>query len=119
MTLKIAVVAPMPSARVSTATAVKPGFFRNWRKANLRSFINQNPKSEGRNPKEARSPKFELPLAARRRWSEVGIRNVEFHSVFRFRFSDFHLISVHSRRALVVRCQLSMLLFIPHSGLRI
>jgi hypothetical protein len=24
---------------VSTATAVKPGFFSNWRKANLRSFI--------------------------------------------------------------------------------
>ena len=27
MTLKIAVLAPMPRARVSTATAVKPGFF--------------------------------------------------------------------------------------------
>src|SRR4029077_15264381 len=32
-------VAPMPSASVRTATAVKPGFFSNWRKANLRSFI--------------------------------------------------------------------------------
>src|SRR5437867_3070054 len=31
----------MPSASVSTATAVKPGFFSNWRKANLRSFITQ------------------------------------------------------------------------------
>src|SRR5436189_2739961 len=41
MTLKIAVLAPMPSASVSTATAVKPGFFSNWRKANLRSFITQ------------------------------------------------------------------------------
>src|SRR5436189_1899556 len=30
---------PMPSASVSTATAVKPGFFSNWRKANLKSFI--------------------------------------------------------------------------------
>src|SRR3989454_12001952 len=40
-TLKIAVFAPMPSASVSTATAVKPGFFSNWRKANLRSFITQ------------------------------------------------------------------------------
>src|SRR5947199_7590695 len=40
-TLKIAVLAPMPSASVSTATAVKPGFFSNWRKANLRSFITQ------------------------------------------------------------------------------
>src|SRR5437667_4638111 len=38
-TLKIAVFAPTPSASVSTATAVKPGFFSNWRKANLRSFI--------------------------------------------------------------------------------
>src|SRR6266498_1455333 len=37
--LKIAVLNPMPSASVSTATAVKPGFFNNWRKANLRSFI--------------------------------------------------------------------------------
>src|SRR2546429_5666593 len=37
--LKIDVLAPMPIASVSTATAVKPGFFSNWRKANLRSFI--------------------------------------------------------------------------------
>src|SRR5438034_2680088 len=37
-TLKMAVFAPMPSASVSTATAVKPGFFSNWRMANLRSF---------------------------------------------------------------------------------
>src|SRR5216110_2398466 len=42
MTLKIAVFAPMPSASVSTATAVKPGFFSSWRKANLRSFITQS-----------------------------------------------------------------------------
>src|SRR5438477_10525166 len=41
MTLKIAVFAPIPSASVSTATPVKPGFFSNWRKANLRSFITQ------------------------------------------------------------------------------
>src|SRR5207302_6555505 len=39
--LKIAVLAPMPSASVSTATAVKPGFLSSWRKANLRSFITQ------------------------------------------------------------------------------
>src|SRR5436190_4052867 len=39
--LKMAVLAPMPSASVSTATVVKPGFFSNWRKANLRSFITQ------------------------------------------------------------------------------
>src|SRR5437867_13052123 len=41
ITLKMAVLAPMPSASVSTATAVKPGFFSSWRKANLRSFITQ------------------------------------------------------------------------------
>src|SRR3989441_8583545 len=40
--LKIAVFAPMPSASVSTATAVKPGFFSSWRKANFRSFITQS-----------------------------------------------------------------------------
>src|SRR2546422_157104 len=37
----MAVLAPMPSASVSTATVVKPGFFSNWRKANLRSFISE------------------------------------------------------------------------------
>jgi hypothetical protein len=30
-TLKIAVLAPMPSANVNTATAVKPGFFASIR----------------------------------------------------------------------------------------
>src|SRR5256885_7436693 len=35
---KIAVLAPMPSASVSTATAVKPGFFSNWRNAYRRSL---------------------------------------------------------------------------------
>src|SRR5439155_1305903 len=39
MTLKIAVFAPIPSASVSTATAVKPGFLTSWRMANLKSFI--------------------------------------------------------------------------------
>ncbi len=33
ITLKIAVFAPMPSARVSTAMNVKPGDLRSWRKA--------------------------------------------------------------------------------------
>ena len=37
--LNMAVFAPMPSASVSTATAVKPGFFSNWRKANFKSFM--------------------------------------------------------------------------------
>src|SRR6266487_1089386 len=41
MTVKIAEFAPMPTASVSTTTAVKPGFFSNWRKANLKSFITQ------------------------------------------------------------------------------
>src|SRR5204863_10052921 len=40
-TLNMAVLAPMPSARVSTAIAVKPGFFSSWRKAKRRSFITQ------------------------------------------------------------------------------
>src|ERR1043166_844255 len=39
--LNTGVVVPMPSESVSTATAVKPGFFRSWRKANFRSFITQ------------------------------------------------------------------------------
>src|SRR5438094_3333307 len=39
--LKTATLAPIPSASVITATVVKPGFFSNWRKANLRSFITQ------------------------------------------------------------------------------
>jgi hypothetical protein len=34
ITLKNPVFTPMPSARVRTATAVKPGFFNSWRKAN-------------------------------------------------------------------------------------
>src|SRR6266404_9853259 len=38
-TLKIAVFAPMPGASVSTATAVKPGFFTSIRNANLESAI--------------------------------------------------------------------------------
>src|SRR6185295_13957494 len=33
------VVAPIPSARQSTAAQVKPGFFSNWRMAKRRSFI--------------------------------------------------------------------------------
>src|SRR5262249_16941958 len=37
--LKIAVFAPTPSASVSTATAVKPGFLRHALKAKITSFI--------------------------------------------------------------------------------
>src|SRR2546429_6541377 len=62
-TLKMAVFAPMPSASVSTATAVKPGFFSNWRKANLRSFMARGQwsvvpcRSQGKIPK----PKPQAP----------------------------------------------------------
>lgn len=38
-TLKIAVLAPIPTASVITATVAKPGFFNSWRMANLRSFM--------------------------------------------------------------------------------
>ncbi len=37
--LKIAVVAPIPRARVAITTAVKPGVFFSMRTANLRSFM--------------------------------------------------------------------------------
>jgi hypothetical protein len=38
-TLNMAVQAPMPKARVSMATAAKPGFLNSWRRANFRSFM--------------------------------------------------------------------------------
>ena len=38
MALKMAVLAPMPRARVRTAAAVKPGDFRSMRKAKRRSW---------------------------------------------------------------------------------
>src|SRR6184192_3521690 len=37
--LKIAVLSPIPSASVKTATSVNPGDLQSWRKANFRSFI--------------------------------------------------------------------------------
>src|ERR1700733_8931366 len=37
-TVKIAVFAPMPKARVTMATAVNPGLLRNWRSAKRRSW---------------------------------------------------------------------------------
>ena len=49
-TLKIAVVAPRPSASVNTAASVNPGFARNCRKANVRVL-----------------PQLVLPIAARPR----------------------------------------------------
>ena len=43
MTLNIAVLEPIPSASVSTATAVKPGFLSNWRSAKRKSSIVEIP----------------------------------------------------------------------------
>src|SRR2546422_11229135 len=40
-TAKMTTFAPTQRASVSKATVVKPGFFRSWRIANLRSFITQ------------------------------------------------------------------------------
>src|SRR5947208_11035365 len=75
-TLKMAVFATMASASVSTATAVKPGFFSNWRKANLKSVIVRCqlsvvsgqwsvvscwPNSQSPNPKRQRNPKHQVP----------------------------------------------------------
>ena len=37
--LKMAELASIPRASESTATVPNPGFFSNWRKANLRSFM--------------------------------------------------------------------------------
>ena len=42
-TLKIAVFAPMPRARVRTAAAEKPGRFRNWRSVWRRECIGEAP----------------------------------------------------------------------------
>src|SRR5882762_11859854 len=98
----MAVLAPMPSASVSTATAVKPGFFSNWRKANLRSFINQfrNPKTEIRKKPKARMPKG--ALAGLLFWfSKFGIRislGIRI-SVFVFSFVSQRLHGIDLRRA--------------------
>src|SRR5215211_1518957 len=45
-TLKIAVLAPMPSASVRTATRENPGDLRSWRRANFRSFISFCPQRD-------------------------------------------------------------------------
>src|SRR5438270_3990080 len=47
MTLKIAVFAPIPSARVRTAMKVNPGVFRSWRRAKRRSFMAPSDLSHG------------------------------------------------------------------------
>src|SRR5439155_7829228 len=76
-------------------------FFNNWRKANFKSFINQNRKSEGGNPKDDRRPKCGLALVASYRWSEFGIR-ISFGlriSVFGFSFASQRYRRVHPRCA--------------------
>src|SRR5207247_2641718 len=62
----MAVFAPMPSASVSTATTVKPRFFSNWRKANLKSFMvsGQWTKSQIPNTKLQRIPKHQILMTA-------------------------------------------------------
>src|SRR5436190_13985828 len=71
ITLKTAGLAPMPSASVSTATAVKPGFFSNWRKANLRSFMGccqRWAKHQKPNTKLQRKSKLQIPSDAAIPW---------------------------------------------------
>src|SRR5258707_12143743 len=59
----MAVFAPMPSASVSTATAVKPGFFSNWRKAKRRSFILICPTAELLAQRESSFPFHQIGAA--------------------------------------------------------
>src|SRR5437667_8017502 len=79
--LKIAAFAPMPSASVSTATAVKPGFFSSWRKANFKSLITQRlhwinlGRTAGRNPARQKRHSSE-----QHRYSEQGARVSWLHS---------------------------------------
>src|SRR5438094_10201803 len=74
--LKMAVFAPMPSASVSTATVVKPGFFSSWRKANFKSFI--------------------FPIYDLRFYDLVSGQLSVVHPAFGFRASDFIHISTPS-----------------------
>src|SRR6516165_8859060 len=46
--VKMAALAPMPSASVMTATAVNPGDLRSWRRANFMSFISFSSQSDDR-----------------------------------------------------------------------
>src|SRR6266446_10581358 len=61
----MAVFAPMPNARVSTATAVKPGFFSNWRKAKRRSCSVASPKLEPRMSRHSSRTLCTLPKRRR------------------------------------------------------
>src|SRR4051812_635057 len=57
-TVKMALFTPIPSARVRTATNVKPGDFRSCRKAKRKSFIITSPSfsAESDNGIDARGP---------------------------------------------------------------
>src|SRR5438445_5677326 len=71
----MAVQDPMPSASVSTATAVKPGCLSSWRKANLRSFIfgftiydlgagkSHEPNTKHQGPNTRKAPMLKLKAA--------------------------------------------------------
>src|SRR6266513_1374509 len=119
-TLKMAVFAPMPSASVSTATALKPGFFSNWRMANFESFmvrgqlsvvrgpwslVGRRPNSQSPNPKRQRNPKPQIPkdAAGSPPWSfELGASLVFgvwcFHpGVWSLVFGVFFFVIRHSR----------------------
>src|SRR5438309_6678258 len=94
-TLTMAVVAPMPSARVSTATAVKPGFFSNWRKANFKSVMvrGQRDKSQIPNPKRQRNPKHQVPNHA----PEAPGWRLRFGAYLGFGFWDLEFSFVSQR----------------------
>src|SRR5688500_15696626 len=90
--LKIAVVAPMPSDSVSTATAVKPGVRRNARSAWRRSWamVSRSMRAEERTgcqltvpAQVARSEGVALDVSAQRWAHAVRLRN----AVSRFRTS--------------------------------
>src|SRR5439155_27157227 len=99
--LKIAVFAPIPSASVSTATAVKPGFFSSWRKANLRSFIRQfrNPRAEIRKKSEVRMSNASHAERSLR-FSGFG-----FRISFGLRISGFGLLLVSQRLHWIDSCR--------------
>src|SRR5438445_9211336 len=76
----------MPSASVSTATAVKPGFFSNWRKANFKSFMVRGQlsvvpcQSQGKLPKpKAQAPKKSQAAKPQPapRYCDIGTWNLE------------------------------------------
>src|SRR5438477_10831098 len=82
----------MPSAGMGTATAVKPGFFSNWRKANLRSFI-----TERLHRIDFRSPPRRQPAGANQRAQDAQRHSAEGQRIERTDASE--LMAEGSRRA--------------------